>query len=88
MQQQKLERLETIIDRLDEGGQIGDDISSQELRDIAGELETGKKYKCATCQMFCTGEDIMVIFNSETEEFIQIEVPMDENEDIIVTRVG
>ncbi|MFB6114572.1 MAG: hypothetical protein ABEJ58_10785 [Halodesulfurarchaeum sp.] len=84
VQQQKLDRLEEIIERLEDD----QDISVAELRDIAEDLETGKKYRCATCQMFCTGEDVMVIFNTETEEFIQIEVPMDEDEDLIVTRVG
>jgi Pyruvate/2-oxoacid:ferredoxin oxidoreductase delta subunit len=84
MVQEKLEKLESILDRIDDT----DDISAEELREIYEGLETGKKYKCATCQMFCTGEDIMVIYNTETEEFIQIEVPMDENEDLVVTRAS
>lgn len=85
MVQAKLERLETIIDRLQDGDE---QISADELREIAKDLETGKKYRCATCAMYCTGEDIMVIYNTETEEFIQIEVPMDESQDLIVTRVS
>jgi Pyruvate/2-oxoacid:ferredoxin oxidoreductase delta subunit len=82
--EQKLERLEEIIDRLKDD----EEVSVEELREIAQDLETGKKYRCATCQMFCTGEDVMVIFNTETEEFLQIEVPMDESEDLIITRAN
>lgn len=85
MSQAKLERLETIIERLDEGE---DQISAAELTEIASDLEVGKKYKCATCAMYCTGEDVMVIYNTESEEFIQIEVPMDESEQLVVTRVS
>ena len=84
MVQSQLEKLEGMMDRIEDNDQI----DAAELRDIAEDLETGKKYKCATCQMFCTGEDVMVIFNTETQEFIQIEVPMDENEDVVVTRVN
>lgn len=80
----KLERLEAIVDRLTEDQPI----NSDELRDIASDLETGTKYTCATCKMFCTGEDIMVIYDSEAEEFIQIEAPMDESEPVSVTRVS
>ncbi len=84
VQQQKLDRLEEIIERLDEDQAV----SPGELREIAQDLETGKKYRCATCQMFCTGEDVMVIFDIESEEFIQIEVPMDEDDELIVNRVS
>lgn len=80
----KIERLEAIVDRLSDDQEIDAD----ELREIASELETGTKYTCATCQMFCTGEDIMVIYDSESEEFIQIEAPMDESKPISVTRVS
>ncbi|MFW5900227.1 MAG: hypothetical protein ACOCTH_00430 [Halodesulfurarchaeum sp.] len=80
----KIERLEAIVDRLSDDQEIDAD----ELREIAAELETGTKYTCATCQMFCTGEDIMVIYDSESEEFIQIEAPMDESKPISVTRVS
>ena len=85
VEQAKLDKLEAIIDRLDEDET---QISSDELRSIAKELETGKKYKCATCSMFCTAEDIMVIYDTEADEFIQIEVPLDEAEDLVVTRVS
>ena len=80
----KIERLEAIVDRLTDDQEIDAD----ELRSIAADLETGTKYTCATCQMFCTGEDIMVIYDSESEEFIQIEAPMDESKPITVTRVS
>jgi hypothetical protein len=80
----KLERLEAIVDRLTEDQPIDAD----ELRNIAADLETGTKYTCATCQMFCTGEDIMVIYDTEAEEFIQIEAPMDESEPVSVSRVA
>ncbi|MFW6384071.1 MAG: hypothetical protein ACOCZC_01585 [Halodesulfurarchaeum sp.] len=83
MEQDTTERLESIVDRLT--GE--EDVTAAELQEIAEGLETGKKYTCATCQMFCTGEDIMVIYDTEDEEFIQIEVPMDESAPLIVTRV-
>lgn len=84
IQQKQLDRLEEIIERLDEDQAV----SAAEIREIADDLETGKKYRCASCQMYCTGEDVMVIFDTETEEFIQIEVPMDEDEQLIVNRVS
>lgn len=79
----KLARLESMIDRLTDDQPIKED----ELRDIAGDLETGKQYTCATCAMYCTGENIMVIYDHENEEFIQIEAPMDESKPIMVERV-
>ncbi|AOW79527.1 hypothetical protein HTSR_0326 [Halodesulfurarchaeum formicicum] len=83
MEQDTQARLESIVDRLS-----GDeDVTAEELQEIAEGLETGKKYTCATCQMFCTGEDIMVIYDTENESFLQIEVPMDEAEPLVVTRV-
>ena len=83
MDQDTRERLESIVDRLTGA----EDVTADELREIAAGLETGTKYTCATCQMFCTGEDIMVIYDTESEAFIQIEVPMDETEPLTVTRV-
>lgn len=85
VQQAKLDKLETVIDRMDEDDP---DLSGDELRSIVSDLETGTKYKCATCTMFCTGEDVMIIYDTEEDEFIQIEVPMSEDEDVIVTRVS
>ena len=84
MDQDKRKQLESIVDRL-----TGDEeVSAGELQEIAEGLETGTKYTCATCQMFCTGEDVMVIYDTESEEFIQIEVPMDESKPLIVTRAA
>jgi hypothetical protein len=83
MDQDTQARLESIVDRLTGT----EDVTAGELREIAEGLETGTKYTCATCQMFCTGEDIMVIYDTESEAFIQIEVPMDETEPLVVTRV-
>lgn len=80
----KTDELEALLGRIE----AGDPIKGSELRDIAADLEVGRKYRCATCQMYCTGQDVMVIFNTDTEEFIQIEVPMDEDEDVVVTRVS
>lgn len=82
--ERKLERLESMIDRLTEEQPIEED----ELREIAADLETGKKYTCASCAMYCTGENIMVVYDHDAEEFIQIEAPMDESLPISVTRVS
>lgn len=38
--------------------------------------------------MYCTGENIMVIYDHDADEFIQIEAPMDESQPISVTRVS
>lgn len=78
------DELEALLHRIERG----ESIDGSRLREIADDLEKGKKYRCATCQMFCTGENVMVVFNTETEEFIQIEVPMDPDEEIVVTRAS
>ena len=83
MDQETRNRLESIVDRL-----TGEEpVTAAEIREIAEGLETGEKYTCATCQMFCTGEDVMVVYNTEDESFLQIEVPMDESAPLVVTRV-
>ncbi|MFP4530209.1 MAG: hypothetical protein ACLFNC_02850 [Halodesulfurarchaeum sp.] len=82
--EEKLDQLESLVDRLNED----QDVAEEELRDIASHLETGTKYTCASCAMYCTGENIMVIYDTENDEFIQIEAPMDESEPVSVTRVS
>jgi Pyruvate/2-oxoacid:ferredoxin oxidoreductase delta subunit len=82
--EEKLDRLESLVDRLSEDQEV----EEKELRDIASNLETGTKYTCASCAMYCTGENIMVIYDTENDEFIQIEAPMDESEPVSVIRVS
>ncbi len=67
----------------------GDDhLTVEEFRDILSELETQKKYSVESYNMFCTSEDVIVVCDMDTEEFVQIEIPMDEDEkdEVIVTR--
>jgi len=63
-----------------------EDLTREEFEAVVDELETGKKYTVSTYNMFCTSENIVVICDTETEEFYQVEVPMDEGEEIVVTR--
>lgn len=63
-----------------------DHLPRDEFEDIVADLETGKKYTVSSYNMFCTSENILVICDMDTEEFIQIEVPMNEDEEIVVTR--
>jgi hypothetical protein len=38
--------------------------------------------------MFCTSENVVVVCDTDTEEFVQIEIPMDEQDtdEVMVTR--
>jgi hypothetical protein len=82
MSQAQLDRLQELIETIEGDGEL----SREEFDAAIEDLETGTKYTVASYNMFCTSEDILVICDMDTEEFIQIEVPMDENEEIIVTR--
>ncbi|MFP4529788.1 MAG: hypothetical protein ACLFNC_00700 [Halodesulfurarchaeum sp.] len=65
-----------------------DTLTVAEFKDILADLETQRKYTVESYNMFCTSEDVIVVCDTETEEFVQIEVPMEEHEtdEVIVTR--
>lgn len=65
-----------------------DTLTVEEFRDILADLETQTKYTVESYNMFCTSEDVIVVCDTDTEEFVQIEIPMEEHgtDEVIVTR--
>ena len=80
--QPALELLESIIDNVDED----DDIDVEELQDVVADLEEEKKYATATYSMYCTGNDVLVIYNKEKDEFVELDVPMEGDTSVTVKR--
>ncbi|AOW79852.1 hypothetical protein HTSR_0659 [Halodesulfurarchaeum formicicum] len=78
--------LQTLID-VAEGERT---LTVSEFEEIIADLETQTKYTIEDYNMFCTSEDIVVVCDTDTEEFVQIEIPMSEGADgdqeVIVTR--
>ena len=78
--------LQTLID-VAEGKR---NLTVDEFNEILADLETQKKYSVESYNMFCTSEDVVVVCDMDTEEFVQIEIPMSEEEggadEVIVTR--
>lgn len=74
--------LKRLID-VAEGDEV---LSVAEFEEIIDDLETQKKYSVESYNMFCTSEDVVVVCDMETEEFVQIEIPMEESDEVIVTR--
>ena len=78
--------LQTLID-VAEGERS---LTVDEFNEILADLETQKKYSVESYNMFCTSEDVVVVCDMDTEEFVQIEIPMSEEEggtdEVIVTR--
>lgn len=74
--------------RLIDVAEGGDTLTVDEFRDILADLETQTKYTVESYNMFCTSEDVIVVCDMDTEEFVQIEIPMDEQgtDEVIVTR--
>ena len=84
MAQADLEALQRLLDVVENDESLPKD----EFDAIIDEVQTGKKYSVESYNMFCTSENIIVICDMETEEFTQIEVPMEADEDgeVVVTR--
>jgi hypothetical protein len=63
-------------------------LTIDEFEEILADLETQTKYSVESYNMFCTSEDVIVVCDMDTEEFVQIEIPMEEEEadEVIVTR--
>ena len=81
------ERTLGILESIIETAEAGDEIDVDELRDVVDDLETRHKYATASYAMYCTNEDILVIYNKGTGEFMEIDVPMEGTERPTVTRV-
>ena len=75
------------LERFIEVAEGEDTLTVAEFEEIIADLETQKKYSVESYNMFCTSEDVVVVCDTDTEEFVQIEIPMDEDtEEVIVTR--
>ncbi|MDZ7850491.1 MAG: hypothetical protein U5K70_06685 [Halodesulfurarchaeum sp.] len=76
------------LERLIDVAEGENSLTVGEFRDIIADLETQRKYTVESYNMFCTSEDVIVVCDTDTEEFVQIEVPMDANgtDEVIVTR--
>ena len=76
------------LQRLIDVAEGEDTLTVDEFREILADLETQKKYSIESYNMFCTSEDVIVVCDTDTEEFVQIEVPMEEHDtdEVIVTR--
>jgi hypothetical protein len=59
-----------------------------EFESILAAMETRKKYSVHSYNMYCTSEDVVVVCDMDTEEFVQIELPMDggADQEVRVTR--
>ncbi|MFW6384223.1 MAG: hypothetical protein ACOCZC_02365 [Halodesulfurarchaeum sp.] len=65
-----------------------DTLTVAEFEEILEDLETQKKYSVESYNMFCTSENVVVVCDMDTEEFVQIEIPLEEQDtdEVIVTR--
>lgn len=76
------------LERLIDVAECEDTLTVSEFEEIVSDLETQKKYTVESYNMFCTSENVVVVCDTDTEEFVQIEIPMDEADtnEVIVTR--
>lgn len=76
------------LQRLIDVAEGDDTLTVDEFEEILADLETQRKYSVESYNMFCTSEDVVVVCDMDTEEFVQIEIPMTEQEtdEVIVTR--
>lgn len=77
-----------MLERLIDVAEGDETLTIGEFEEIIADLETQKKYSVESYNMFCTSEDVVVVCDMDTEEFVQIEIPMEEAEtdEVIVTR--
>ena len=82
------ENLNGSLDRLIAIAEGEASMTVDEFEEILSDLETQKKYNVESYNMYCTSENVVVICDMDTEEFVQIEIPMDERatDEVIVTR--
>ncbi|MEF8772045.1 hypothetical protein [Halodesulfurarchaeum sp.] len=76
------------LNRLIDVAEGDDTLTIDEFEEILADLETQTKYSVESYNMFCTSEDVIVVCDMDTEEFVQIEIPMEEakTDEVIVTR--
>ncbi|WP_229113934.1 hypothetical protein [Halapricum desulfuricans] len=76
--------LDTLV-RVAEGE---NELTKAQFEEIVDSMETRKKYSVESYNMLCTSADVVVVCDMDTQEFIQIEVPLDADseDEVIVTR--
>ncbi len=76
------------LERLIDVAEGEDTLTISEFEEIVADLETQRKYTVESYNMFCTSENVVVVCDTDTEEFVQIEIPMEEADtnEVIVTR--
>jgi hypothetical protein len=76
------------LERLIDVAEGEDTLTVSEFEEIVADLETQRKYTVESYNMFCTSENVVVVCDTNTEEFVQIEIPMEEADtnEVIVTR--
>ncbi|QSG04466.1 hypothetical protein HSR121_0105 [Halapricum desulfuricans] len=64
------------------------ELTKAQFEEIVDSMETRKKYSVESYNMLCTSADVVVVCDMDTQEFIQIEVPLDADseDEVIVTR--
>lgn len=76
--------LETLVDV----AKGEEKLTKEEFEGIVDTMETRKKYNVESYHMLCTSADVVIVCDLDTQEYIQIEVPLDADPDdeVIVTR--
>jgi hypothetical protein len=76
--------LETLVD-VAKGEQ---ELTREEFEEIVETMETRTKYSVKSFNMLCTSADVIIVCDLDTQEFVQIEVPMDADpeDEVVVTR--
>lgn len=82
MKQRTADILESLVERAEQG----EDLDVDKLRDVMDDLETGTKYATASYAMYCTNEDVLIVYNKESGAFVEIDVPMEGDGPVTVTR--
>ncbi|MEF8975415.1 MAG: hypothetical protein V5A21_04200 [Halapricum sp.] len=76
--------LETLVDV----AKGEEKLTKEEFEEVVDTMETRKKYNVESYHMLCTSADVVIVCDLDTQEYIQIEVPLDADPDdeVIVTR--
>ena len=81
MPEQNPSDIDELLQRIDRD----ESISGAMLDRVAEAMDDCTQYKCCNYRLHCAGEDVLVIYDTEEQSFIQIEVPMGETGKATVT---
>lgn len=81
MSEQNPADFDELLQRIDRG----DPISGTMLQRVTEAMEDCTQYRCCNYHLHCAGEDVLVVYDTEAQSFIQIEVPMGEAGEATVT---